>query len=230
MSTQKAYSQELAERYDRRHFGGRSGYYILQKDCAALAALLPPAPGRVLDIPCGTGVYTEQLVGLGYQVVAADASEPMLAIAAGRGTGAETRLCSIHDLPFDDNAFDATVTLRLFSHFTRQETLQGLRQLRRVIAPGGRVIFDSFRWTPRRWLLLRRFMAQSYIHEMAPAEVESLIQEAGLRKVAAETRYLFSPIWQRKLPYAVLRALTAVESRLPDRWRLRTFWACTKDA
>lgn len=230
MNTQKAYSQELAERYDRRHFGGRTGYYILQKDCAALATLLPPAPGRVLDIPCGTGIYTEQLVALGYQVVAADASEPMLAIAAGRGTGAETRLCSIHNLPFDDNTFDATVTLRLFSHFDEEETLRGLCELRRVTRPGGRVIFDSFRWTPRRWPILRRFMVQSYIHEMAPAEVESLIQGAGLRKVAAETRYLFSPIWQRKLPYPVLRTLTAVEPLLPDRWLLRTFWACTKDA
>lgn len=230
MTTEKAYSQELAERYDRRHFGGKSGHHVLQKDCAVLAALLPTAPSRVLDIPCGTGVYTQQLARLGYQMVATDASEPMLALTAQRRTGAAIGLCSIQDLPFEDNSFDAVVTLRLFSHFTPQETLQGLRQLRRVVRPGGRVIFDSFRWTPRRWPLLRGFVAQSHIHEIAPAEVEGLIKQAGLRIAASQTRYLFSPIWQRKLPYPLLRGLTALEAPLPDRWLLRTFWACTKDA
>ena len=91
------------------------------------------------------------------------------------------------------------------------------------------MIFDSFRWTPRRWPLLRRFMAQDYIHEIAPADVESLIQDAGLRVVATESRYLFSPIWQRRLPHRLLQVLTAAEMQLPDRWLLRTFWACTRE-
>lgn len=229
MTLDRAYSRDLSELYDRRHFGGRSGRFILRRDCRALDALLPPAPGRILDVPCGTGVYTQHLAGRGYDVVAADASQPMLDITGQRRTGATTQLCSIHDLPFADGAFDATLTLRLFSHFNRPEIAQALRELRRVIRPGGRVVFDSFRWTPRRWPVLRRFVAQSYIYEIAPAEVEILIREAGLRVVGAETRYLFSPIWQRKLPYPVLRALTGVEKRLPDRWLLRTFWACTRD-
>lgn len=229
MSQDRAYSKDLSELYDRRHFGGRSGQFILRRDCGALDMLLPPAPGRVLDVPCGTGVYTQHLAGRGYAVTAADASQPMLDITGRRQTGAATRLCSIHDLPFADASFDATVTLRLFSHFDRVETAQALAELRRVIRPGGRVIFDSFRWTPRRWPVLRRFVAQSYIYEIAPAEVETLIREAGLRVVGTEARYLFSPIWQRKLPYPMLRALTAVEKLLPDRWLLRTFWACTRD-
>ncbi len=229
MTLDRAYSRDLSERYDRHHFGGRSGQFILRRDCGTLDALLPPAPGRILDIPCGTGVYTEHLAGRGYDVTAADASQPMLDITGQRQTGATPKLCSIFDLPFDDGAFDATITLRLFSHFDRGEIGRALAELRRVIRPGGRVIFDSFRWTPRRWPLLRRFVAQSYIYEIAPAEVETLIREAGLRKVETATRYLFSPIWQRKLPYPALRALAAVEKRLPDRWLLRTFWACTRD-
>lgn len=227
--TEKAYSQDLAERYDHRHFGGRSGRYIVLKDRVALAALLPPPPGRVLDIPCGTGIYTVQLAELGYDVVAADASEPMLRIADQRNSGATPQLCSVHALPFASDAFDAAVTLRLFSHFTPAETALALSELKRVVKPGGRVIFDSFRWTPRRWPVLRRFMAQGYIHEIAPAKVGKLIGEAGLRVAATETRYLFSPIWQRKLSYPLLRSLTAVEGLLPEPWLLRTFWACTKD-
>ena len=225
-----AYSQSLAAAYDGRHFGGRSGRFILHKDCAALAALLPPAPGMILDIPCGTGVYTEQLVSLGYDVIAADVSAPMVRITTRRARRTATSLCSIHHLSFASDAFDATVTLRLFSHFSRDETAQALGELHRVIKPGGRVIFDSFRWTPRRWPVLRRFIAQDTIREIALADAATLIQKTGLRVVATQTHYLFSPIWQRKLPYPVLAALTGVETHLPDRWLLRTFWACTKDA
>lgn len=226
---EKGYSRCLAEEYDRRHFGGKSGYHILKQDCEAVSALLLPAPGLILDIPCGTRAYTAQLAGLGYDVVAADVSAPMLRITGARGTGAAGHLCSIHGLPFANDAFHGTVTLRLFSHFSQGQTAQALGELRRVVKPGGRVIFDSFRWTPRRWAALRRLMAQDTIHEMAPADVERLIADSGLRVTGRETRYLFSPIWQRKLPYCLLRALTAAEAHLPDRWLLRTFWACTKD-
>jgi ubiquinone/menaquinone biosynthesis C-methylase UbiE len=230
MSTERAYSPQLSEAYDRRHFGGRSGQFILSKDTAALQALLPPAPGLVLDIPCGTGAYTAQLANLSYAIVAIDASAPMVQITAARQTNAAMGLAGIHDLPFASDSFDATVTLRLFSHFSRGEIAQALRELRRVIKPGGRMVFDSFRWTPRRLPVLRRFVAQSYIQEIAPDRMAALIAEAGLRVTATDVRYLFSPIWQRKLPYPALRTLTAVEATLPERWLLRTFWACTKDA
>ena len=182
MGINKAYSQDLVEVYDRRHFGGRSGQFILRQDCRALEALLPPAPGLVLDIPCGTGIYSAHLVSLGYTVVAADVSEPMLKLAAGRVNKVATKRSNIHDLTFAEGTFDATVTLRLFSHFSPEETAQALCELRRVIRPGGRVIFNSFRWTPRRWPILRRFVAQDYIHEIAPAQVETLIRGAGFAK------------------------------------------------
>lgn len=219
----------MAEQYDRRHFGGKSGRHILRQDCEAIAGILPPPPGRVLDIPCGTGIYAEQLIGLGYRVFVTDASGAMLQLTAQRLDGAEPGVCGIHELPFRDDFFDATLTLRLFSHFDTDEIVRGLRELCRVIKPGGRVIFDTFRWTPRRWPVLRRLIAQSFIYESAPCEVETMIHESGLHKVESETRYLFSPIWQRKLPYPCLRVLSAAEGMLPGHWLLRTFWACTKD-
>lgn len=230
VSAGRAYSHELAEVYDRRHFGGRSGRFILQKDCETLESLLPGSPAQILDIPCGTGAYTAQLAARGYHVVAADASGAMLDILGQRDGSLARVLCDAHGLPFAEAAFDATITLRLFSHFQPEEIAVSLRQLRRVIKPGGCMIFDTFRWTPRRWPILRHFLAQDYISESAPAEVEALIQGAGLRKVASVTRHLFSPIWQRKLPYLALRGLAAFEALLPDRWLLRTFWSCTKDA
>lgn len=228
MGVEKAYGSELTAAYDERHFGGRSGQYILQRDCSALQSLMGRPGALILDVPCGTGAYTAAFTQEGNTVVAADASAPMLELT-GRTQSSRLRvLCDIGHLPFKDHSFGATMTLRLFSHCGEDEVARMLRQLKRVIRPGGRVIFDTFRWTPRRWPVLRRFLEQGVIHVVSHRAVEEMIAKVGLRKVEARSLYLFSPIWLRKLPLWAVRALTTVESLLPQRWLLRTFWACTK--
>ena len=226
---QKAYTEELTKVYDDRHFGGRSGQYILQRDCGALEALLERPPCLILDIPCGTGVYVTALMQTGYDVVAADVSLPMLEVTRRREANTLRVLCDVDHLPFRDGVFDAVVTIRLFSHYLQDDVTRMLLELRRAIRPGGRVVFDSFRWTPRRWPLLRRFLDESCIYVLSPREVEEVIRNAGLRKVDVRCLYLFSPLWQRRLPFWVLRGLTALETVLPQRWLLRAFWACTRE-
>jgi ubiquinone/menaquinone biosynthesis C-methylase UbiE len=226
--TTEPYGESLAQRYDAHRFGGKSGQFILQKDNEALHALLPATGGLLLDIPCGTGVYTAALSGNGHRPIAADASLPMLHLTGQAVVGVPRVLCDINHLPFRSDSFESIFTLRLFSHFLPQEVTVMLRELRRVLRPGGRLIFDTFRWSPRHWPLLRNFLEQSYIHVLSPEEVERLIAVVGLRKVDERWRYLFSPILQRRLPYAALRGLTFLENHVPPRWLLRTFWACTK--
>jgi len=224
----KAYSQDLADRYDYRHFGGASGQRILQRDTAALAALIGPAGGLILDIPSGTGVYTQALHERGYTLIAADASAPMLEIT-GRQSTAPRVLCDIYHLPFAERSLDTTVTLRLLSHFPKTQLLPMLQELRRAVKPGGRIIFDSFRWTPRRWPLFRRFVEQSFIYVIPDAEMQDLVEQAGLKTVAKQHLYLFSPIWLRKLPLLLVRGLELVEGLIPKSWRLRVFWAVTPE-
>lgn len=229
MGSSKSYSKELAECYDYRHFGGASGQFILQKDTRALMSLLPAAPATVLDIPCGTGVYTDILQNLGYDVVGADASWHMLQMADMLRPDAAKLQGDVTRLPLKEDVVDAVISLRLFSHFLPADIVRSLKELRRIVRPGGMIIFDSFRWTPRRWPLLRNYVAQGYIHEYSPEQTETLISAAGLRVADTQCSYLFSPIWQRKLPLPLLRIMTEFEVVLPDRWLLRTFWACTKE-
>jgi len=136
----------------------------------------------------------------------------------------------IEHLPFPDDSFDATVTLRMFSHCPKDAVVRGLRELGRVIRPGGRVIFDTFRWTPRRWPLARRVLDQNCIYVVSPREVEKSIEDAGLLKIESRSLYIFSPLLQRRMPLMLVRGFTALEALLPPPWRLRTFWACTKES
>jgi ubiquinone/menaquinone biosynthesis C-methylase UbiE len=227
----KAYTRDLVNAYDRRHFGGKSGAYIFEKDLQALQALIPNTTSLLLDIPCGTGIYMSAFDQNGYTVVGADASLPMLEMSRQRAKHAQKTQSDINHLPFRDDSFDAVISIRLFSHFEKDQLHRMLNELRRVIRPRGRVIFDTFRWSPRHMPLFSYLLEKSYMYPIAPSEVEALISDTGLHVVDTRQLYLFSPLWQRKLPLWLLKGLSAVEEKvLPGRWLLRTFWACTKDA
>lgn len=230
MRAPKAYTEALSQAYDERHFGGKSGQHILERDCRALWSLLDGTYSYVLDVPCGSGIYSQMMADRGHRVVAADASLPMLELVRRLGRAESTVHSDIEHLPFPDDSFDATVTLRMFSHCPKDAVVRGLRELGRVIRPGGRVIFDTFRWTPRRWPLARRVLDQNCIYVISPREVEKSIEDAGLLKIESRSLYIFSPLLQRRMPFMLVRGFTALEALLPPPWRLRTFWACTKES
>jgi len=71
----------------------------------------------------------------------------------------------------------------------------------------------------------RFFKGEIYVH--SHRSVEKLIGKAELRKVQAISLYLFSPIMYRSMPVWFLRGLDVVEKIMPQRWLLRTFWACS---
>jgi SAM-dependent methyltransferase len=65
---------------------------------------------HVLDVGCGTGVLTRELlkvVGPQGSVTAIDLSESMLSVARTVCIGANCHLGNAANLPFDDNQFDA---------------------------------------------------------------------------------------------------------------------------
>jgi SAM-dependent methyltransferase len=92
---------------------------------------------RVLDVGCGPGALTSELVArLGADaVVAADPSEPFVQAARERHPGVEVALASAEDLPFEDEAFDAALA-QLVVHFMN-DPVAGLAEMRRVTRPGG---------------------------------------------------------------------------------------------
>jgi ubiquinone/menaquinone biosynthesis C-methylase UbiE len=191
----------------------------LAEEIVSLAAL---APGdRVLDVGCGTGLASAAAaaaVAPSGSVVGVDLSRGMLAAAARRLEGApngrlvELRRMDAERLDLPDGAFDAVVSLCAILHFPQLG--QALREMQRVLAPGGRLVvaFGSGRpnalfafaaYAPRR---LARLLAARVRPELRAPE----------RLIAISERYAPDPPepvltpWAsgRPLPY-LLRSLRA---------------------
>ena len=100
---------------------------------------------RVLDIACGTGIVARQAapwVGATGQVTALDMNPAMLAVArqAPLTTGAviQWQQGNAIDLPFADGVFDVTLCQHGLQFIP--DRAAALREMRRVLAPGGRAL------------------------------------------------------------------------------------------
>ena len=93
--------------------------------------------GRALDVGCGPGALTTELVArLGEGSVAAvDPSETFVAAARERHPGVDVQRAAAEALPYPDREFDAALA-QLVVHFM-SDPLAGIREMARVTLPDG---------------------------------------------------------------------------------------------
>lgn len=101
---------------------------------------------RVVDFGCGSGANTALLAGRGAHVWGIDISEDLLRLAqrrltvSGRAGGATFVAASAHDLPFPDDSIDIVFGIAILHHLDLDLVS---REVRRVLKPGGRAIFQE---------------------------------------------------------------------------------------
>ena len=145
----------VAGRYDLLNQLMSAGLHHHWRERAADRAALSPGDS-VLDVCCGTGDLTLELAGRvapGGSVVGCDFSEPMLDLArekaAGRGAaGTRFEWADALNLPYDAGRFDAVTVGFGLRNFADRD--RGLREMSRVLRPGGRLVVLEFT-RPRRF-------------------------------------------------------------------------------
>jgi SAM-dependent methyltransferase len=86
------------------------------------------APGRVLEVGCGTGSFAKRLVDAGIDVVAIDQSARMIELT--RELGVKAQVGDVQDLPFPDGGFDVAVANFMLYHVADLD--RALSELARV--------------------------------------------------------------------------------------------------
>jgi ubiquinone/menaquinone biosynthesis methyltransferase len=169
----------------------------------AVAALGDVRGRRVVDVCAGTLDLSREAERAGARVVASDFAQEMLERGAGKASAPRVR-ADAQRLPFADGVFDGA--LCGFGLRNLDDPRRGLRELRRVLAPGARlVVLDFFR--PRRAVTRAiqtlynrrvlpfigglvsgdreayRYLAASIERFATREEAESLAREAGFARV-----------------------------------------------
>ncbi len=100
-------------------------------------------PGMsVLELGCGTGYFTRELARSGAQIVAIDVSPELLEIARVNCSVPNVRyeIQNAYDLSYPDAVFDTVVGSSVLHHL---EIEAALREIYRVLKPGGRIFFTE---------------------------------------------------------------------------------------
>lgn len=152
---------------------------------------------RVLDVGCGTGVLTRlaaEVVGSTGYVVGIDPSPGMIVMARRNATmalsHAEFRLAAIEQLPFADAAFDIVLSSFMLHHLPPEVKRSGLREVFRVLKPGGRLLaVDIDRPSqPLWWLLCWPLLFFHFTGSNLRGEVPAYLRAAGFMPVKGLAR------------------------------------------
>lgn len=207
MTTQNSHKNAV-----ERQFGDQASAYLTSavhaqgKDLQRLATLLQPhGDAQLLDLGCGAGHASFAAAVAVKHVVAYDLSAQMLqvvsqAAADKKLTNIEVQQGLAESLPFADQRFDIVISRYSAHHW--HDVGQALREVKRVLRPGGQVIFMDV-VSPGHPVLdiylqtVEVLRDTSHVRNYSPGEWLSLFTDAGLviNEVTSDRLYLEFSSW-----------------------------------
>lgn len=197
-------SDEVADDYDFHRWGSpERAKRNLAKWRTILAALAETeGVGTIVDLPCGTGRFTDRLVECGYEVIGSDISAEMMQQAKKRigpmkGLRGFIRADAEH-LPLPDASVDCVMSIRFLFHVDPVTRVRMLKEMGRVSRRW--LILDyrhkySYRYAMYRLKKLVG-MAKNPLVRVSRAQLEQEARDAGLKiKAVLPVARVFSDKW-----------------------------------
>ena len=215
--------QTVADNYDKDRFNSPAGRLFdqIEREIVEGVAAEIPANSIALDAGTGTGRFAVMLSSLGMRLLGTDISLPMLLHAREKSQRAESNRVSlvrgnVFHLPIRTGAADLIVSLRVLSQLgTTRAQMAAVRELCRVCAPGGRILFDVINQTSLA--ILSGSGTQSLVHlqhvEQAISEIQGVRVRLVLGRLAlSQTAFGICPL---KFFPTLLRIDRLLSERLP---------------
>ena len=175
-------------RAEDRHWWYRGRRSVIER---VIADLKLPARARILDAGCGSGRNMIELARHG-TVSGVELSGASVDVARARGAG-EVIAGSVLDMPFDGDSFDLSVCLDVIEHL--DDDVGALRELRRVLAPGGSLLVTVPAY---QWLWSGHDEVNHHHRRYTRRSLQRVAEQAGWEQV--RTTYFNSLL----LPLAIL--------------------------
>ena len=132
----KEHTYPIMFRVEQTHWWYTGRRKILEEFVEKICREVTDRRPRILDVGCGTGANLLMLSKYG-DAEGVDVSEDALAFCRERGLE-KVRLGAGEELPYEDATFDLVTAFDVVEHM--DDDLAGLREMRRVLRPGGRVL------------------------------------------------------------------------------------------
>ncbi len=188
-------------RAEDRHWWYRGRRRVLER---VIAELRLPARARILDAGCGSGRNMVELARHG-TVTGVELSETSVRLARERGAG-EVIEGSVLEMPFAADSFELAASLDVIEHL--EDDLAALRELRRVVAPGGALLITVPAY---QWLWSGHDEINHHHRRYTRRTLQRVAQQAGWEPV--RTTYFNSLL----LPVAIaLRVLERFSSKTTE--------------
>ena len=155
---------------------------------------------RVLDLGCGTATLTLMIKQAhpDVEVTGLDGDPKALEIARGKiaKSGLPIRLDEgmVFNLPYPDNSFDRVFSGLLFHHLTREDKVRTLKEVHRVLVPGGELHVADWGKPSNPLMRLAFFLVQlldglKTTTDNVNGRLPEFFSQAGLQDVQETTRY-----------------------------------------
>lgn len=199
MKTEEAERRARQEKEDRdkgivkdpdRYIRLRGHFYSQSEIHTIYSFLQPNRDDTVVDLGCGVGRITLDLARRVRSVTALDFSSQSVAIldrriAESGVSNVETAVADIRSVPLDSSRYTKALCCQVIQHIPTDEwRLEALREVRRILKPGGRFACTVYQWGAMiRDQKESDFGGRGYRKAFTREELRELFVRAGYRDV-----------------------------------------------